>query len=454
MKKAAVRAGMIATALVLAGCAGRGGDAGSTQRIFPAYDYESPQANRLPELSGRYLVTLDDADPPWDGYPDDRRRPPTSNAGDTLTVVGLPLGQGEVLPVGQVELPTCVGGPNQPMSISADGTMALVLLYEDGHPSVLPASSGGMVPATGIVPVDLSDPLNPVVGEVYPFAEEAGALTVAIHPDGDVALVGLRESEEVLVLLLDGPRIVGDVAWPVFGDDANPKRPTSIQWHPSGRGFAMCMAGYKHVAFFSFVRHGANDMIEIHQWGDPVQSGPYPFTGIFSPDGEYFFSSDLAWSFRTGWFESASVGFISVYKVDQIMAPGARHERIGSISVGRSPTSLAISPDGSLLAVGNVEGGLLPLPYERTPNATDMGLLHLLRHDGSGQLEILTEVPIEAIPTGVTFSPDGGHVLIAGYDEDIVAIWEIQNINGTPRLVDTVIGIETGIGPHDVQIIP
>ncbi|MFG0251559.1 MAG: hypothetical protein ACF8NJ_01645, partial [Phycisphaerales bacterium JB038] len=358
MMKAVAAAGVIITALVLAGCVGRGQDEARTgPRVFAAYDYESPEADRIPPLSGRYLLTLDDADPPFEGYPDDRRKPPTSNAGDTLTVMGLPLGQGEALPVAQVDLGTCVAGPNQPMALSADGSFALVLVYEDGFPQTLSPRSGGMVAATGVAPIDLSDPLNPVVGEVFPFAEETGALTVAIRPQGDVALVGCQQSEEIVVLLLDGPRIVGEAAWPVFGNDAEPKRPTSIQWHPSGRGFAVCMAGYRHVAFFSFVRQGANDMIEIHRWGDPVQAGPYPFTGVFSPDGEYFFSTDLAWSFRTGWFESASVGFVSVYKVDQIMEPGARHERIGSVSVGRSPTSIAVSPDGSLIVVGNVEGG-------------------------------------------------------------------------------------------------
>jgi hypothetical protein len=453
MSKPAVWAAITVTALLLAGCAPQTVESENPQRIFDAYDYESPQAQRTPELSGDYLIALDDADPAFAGYPQDRRREADRDAGDTLTVVRLPLGQDEVLPVSQTPLPTAVAGPNQPMDISADGSFALVLVYEDGYPQELSASSGGMIPATGIVPVDLSDPMNPVVGEVHPFEEDQGALTVAISPKQDVALVGLRGSQEILVLLLDGPRIVETVATPVFGDDAQPKRPTSIRWHPSGRGFAVTMAGYRGTAFFRFIRDGVNDMIEILPWGEPVEGGPYPFTGLFSPDGAYYFTSDLAWSFRTGWFESASVGFISVYKVDQIMETGARHERLGSVSVGRSPTSIAISPDGSLIAVGNAEGGLVPLPAENTDNATDVGLLHLIHHDGSGRLEILTEVPTELIPTGVTFSPDGGHVLVAGYDENIVAIWEIQEIGGKPRLVDTTYGIETGIGPHDVHVI-
>ncbi len=452
MMKAAAVAGMVALTVVLGGCGGRGGEA--TTRVFPAYDYESPEAERMPPLAGRYLITLDDADPAFAKYPEARRRPAETEAGDTLTVVRLPLGEDEMLPVSQVPLPTAVGGPNQPMDIAPDGSFALVLVYDEGRPFDLSASSGGVVAATGVVPVDLSDPMHPIVGEVYPFTDDQGALTVAIHPAGDVALVGMRQSQEILVLTLDGPRIVDAVATPVFGDDAEPRRPSCIRWHPSGRGFAVCMPGYRGTAFFTFERNGVNDMIEIAPWGEPVEGAPYPFTGVFSPDGRLFFTTDLAWSFRTGWFESASVGFVSVYKIDQIMESGARHERIGSASVGRSPTSIAISPDGSLIAVGNAEGGLVPLPAENTPNATDMGLLHLLHHDGNGQLEILTEVPTELIPTSVTFTPDGGHVLVAGYDENIVAIWEVQQIDGKPRLVDTTYGIETGTGPHDVQVLP
>ncbi|MCK4871703.1 MAG: WD40 repeat domain-containing protein [Phycisphaerales bacterium] len=443
----------VGSLVLLSGCAGM--DTGSRlggQRVLEPYDYDDPANTRLPNVAGSYIISLDDADPPVVGYTDGRRLPPSTDRGDTLTIVQLSLTDaGGIQPFAQVDLPTTVSGPIDALTLSPDGTLALALSFDLDVPQEIPKISGGALPGTAVVPIDLTDPLNPVIGEKYDLAEP-GVMAVAIHPDGRRALALCFGSDEIHVLNIEDGVITNTESWPLLIDTKAPYHPTSIQWHPSGHGFAVSMADYRHLALFQFNTDGENGMIKIEPWGEPIKTGPYPFTVRFSPDGRFIYTTELAWSARTGWFENAAAGYISVYQVDPIMAPDAVHEHLGTVTVGRSPTSIDISPDGSLIAVGCMEGGLASNPDK--PGATSTGTLYLLRHDGLGGFDILTEVATEVMPAGVAFSPDGVHLFVAGYDENIISIWEVQQITGRPMLIDTGYGIEPGTGPHDIAVIP
>ena len=439
--------------LMLVGCAGHHGRRVlGPHEILPQYDYSLPGNDRIPDVAGSYIITLDDADPPTTAYTDDRRLPPSAPAGDTLTIARLPLLPDEALPVAQAGIPNSVSGPPCPVALSNDHTLALVITLDGAAPRKIPVEQGGFLYGTGVVPVDLTDPLFPVVGETLDLAGK-GITSVAIGPDNQYAIACCHATKEICVLKLDGPSIVDHQFLSIPIDTKQPLRPTSVTWHPDGQGFALSFAGFRHFALFQFSVNPEDGSYEITPWGDPVPTSPYPYTGRFSADGRYYFTTDLAWSARTAWGLGASVGYISAYSIDPVVAPGAMHKRLSSIAVGRSPVSIAVSPqDNNLVVVGDIEGGMVPDP--RVPIASDGGMLHLLRLDENGNFELLTEVRTSVIPEGVTFSADGRHVLVAGYDENIVSIWEIQMIDGAPRLVDTTYGIETGTGPHEVLLIP
>jgi WD40 repeat protein len=436
----------------LTGCSGAERMAGNEQGYRSAYDYAAEENPRVPSLAGSYVITIDDADPPVTTYTDDRRLPPEVEQGDTITVLQLPIQPvGGAMPYVQIPVSNTVSGPLEALEISEDGRTLLAITFDAPTPSEIPVVSGGVFPGTGILPIDLTDPLNPVVGEKLDLSEQ-GVISVSIHPDGDLALALCYGSNELYVLELEGGQIVNAEPWPLEIDTRQPYRPSSVDWHPSGRGFAINYANTRWLNLHEFIREGESGSWEIQPWGETVDMGPYAYTGRFSPDGQYYYTADLAWSGRTGWFATAAVGYFSAYRIDPIVAPGAMHQRLGSVTVGRSPIAFDVSPDGSLIAVANAEGGFVPNP--EAMGATDTGYLMLLHHDGEGHFEILTEVETQVIPAGVRFTPDGGHVLVAGYDENIVSVWEVQQIDGRPVLVDTFYGIEPGTGPHDVIVLP
>jgi len=161
------------------------------------------------------------------------------------------------------------------------------------------------------------------------------------------------------------------------------------------------------------VNRGSNDLSEI----DPAKAvlvrrhpaGPFAYDAVFSPDGKYVFVTSKTWS------------AVSVISVDNFQI-------LGSIKVGKDPSSLEITPDGKKLYVTNKMDGTVSVVNALT-------------------FQVVDTIRVQSEPGGIAITPDGRLVFVANFGSDTLSVIDAR----ADRVVRT---IAVGDSPDDVVLLP
>lgn len=419
------------------------------------------------DVSGRYILSLCDADMPATAFVDNLLGARNPEDKDMVTLIGLPMADGKddryVTPYAQIPVSNSVIGPPQAVAVTMDGRWAYIV--ENHGPAPMNATTTDDLPiGNKLTRLDLTDPMAPVEAGVATVGNEP--MAVDISPDGQYLCVVTKENRKQISIIPISEGGMGEALdWPLIGlDDDGNTVPSCVVWHPSGEFIAVTVPNTNQVVFYRVTR-GAGS-IGLIAWGEPVRVGQYPYSGRFTPDGRFFITTDMQWGQEVpGMFIEPPQGQLSVIRFNAA-APEATeggapapvtHEVVAAAPVGVNPEGLAISPDGSMVVTANLIRSFLP---ETDPRVTRGGSLSLLSMDRStGTLTPIEEYPINSMPVGLSFDAKGNFVVVSqfrSFDPAVVtgelAFFAVRG-GSRPSLEKADFWVGVGKGPHGVLIV-
>lgn len=450
---------LAALALMAGGCQSRGSG------TYAADANPSPVS-----IKGKYIAVLCDADMQATVFADGLLGTRDPNQQDALTVVPLPI----ALPTGeedkwqttvaQVPVSNSVMGPPASVAVTADGATAFVV--ESKGPAGPGATKLDDLPSgRRLTAVCMEDPTKPHQLATIDVGPEPRGVDVS--PDGRfVAVVLNTPGAQLLIVPTSKERPLGDpFSFPLPGLDSS-VRPSSVQWHKDGRHFAVTLPESGQIAFFEFNPDIGNGQPGIAPWGRPLAAGKHPVLGHFSPDGRYYFVSDVKWGPDVpGYLAGAAPGEVlafalshnpsSVTNEGTLDLDSVIHQPISAATVGVSPESMVVSPDGKFIVTANLKGSFLNSSDSRfTPG----GSLSLLGFDGS-VLSNFGEFPINAMPEGLAFDATGRHLIVSqfksfepGAVDGELGFYRLLEEN-PPRIDQILFWVGVGAGPHGILIV-
>ena len=472
LKRACVLATLAGLAL---GVGGLGGCAADTS---PA---------KVGDISGHYIAVLCDGDMSATVYADSQlaRKP---GAKDALTVVPLPIADPDgpdaitwQTSVNQLDVSNSALGPPVSLAASKDGHRVFVV-ESKGQAAPGATTLDQLPPGHRLSSFCFDDPAAPQL--LTSIDVGLDPVSVDVHPAGDLVIVATRTpGGQVVIVPTDEKEGFGEaLRFPLAGLDPNAK-PSCIAWHPDGNHFAVTLPELDLVAFYEFRRDGVDGEAGIAPWGEPVKVGKFPFSGRFSPDGRYFISADVHWGPDVeGYFAGASEGTLTSIRVSRVptcVVPPrneydrngalvaaedgrvdlslAMHEVVSTAVVGISPESLAISPDGRMIATGNIRRSFLKDGDSRQTRGGSLSLVGL--DSSSGELTNHGELVTNAYPGGIAFDAQGKHLIVTQYVsfsptavDGELAFYKVIRTN-PPTLLPADFYVGVGIGPHGVILV-
>ena len=248
-----------------------------------------------------------------------------------------------------------------------------------------------------------------VIGEIQTGWQPSG---IAFSRDGRLALVANRAGGSVSVLAVRPPHVrsVEEVTFAEADDEV-----IDVAIHPGG-GWALAAVreqGYLHVLTISEsqANTGLTDFF-VSSTDRKVSVYGRPYRVLFTPNGQ------TALCIGTGKGNGADADALTVVDVT-----GPTPQTIDFIPLGAGPEGISLSADGNLCAVVLMNGSNLAL---NDPFHQDHGLVILLERSGQSYVrrQILKTAPI---PTGVVFSPDERHLLIAVHGKKQLQMFPIRD---------------------------
>ena len=180
--------------------------------------------------------------------------------------------------------------------------------------------------------------------------------------------------------------------------------------------------------------------------------------GRWAPDGRHWIQADVGWG--PGPMDAV---FNSAGRLIAIR-PGAdgAHEVVSQAYTSLSPEGVEFSPDGTLIAVANMERSYLPhgLPYALFKRSQSSSLSLVTFDADTGELSVADgPVRMDAIlPEDVMFDDNGDALAVVSYQDTKrgtpQSAWlEIYAIDPGPRIRPTGQRIPLVRGAHDMEIV-
>ena len=243
-------------------------------------------------------------------------------------------------------------------------------------------------------------------------------LGVATTPDGSTEVV--VDSQSRLVSVISHQRLVSQIPLGVPGNsDA-----TDVVITPSGKLALVTDSRIRSRFGVVVVIDLTTDRVDTTI---PVGSGPSAIA--LSPDGSRAYVSD------TGYINNGNVAIIDL----------ATFQVVGYISVGQQPVGLAVSPDGSTLYVADAT---LYLQLNQPPNSDIPGYVDVvdLAND-----TIVKSVQVDVAPLILALSSDGTSVAVGNYGSNSISVFNTRTFQVvTLKIEPGVFGV--AFSPHGSSI--
>ena len=318
---------------------------------------------------------------------------PTGN--DTVLIIDVADPEAPKIVV-SLPLENSIAGPPTNLAISPNGKLALVA------DSLTVVEEGGVrkaVPTDKLFVIDMTSTPPKLVQTLTVGKQPSG---LSFSPKGDIALVCNRADGTISLLKIDGTQV-------------------------TQAGTIAVAAGVSHVVFTPDGKHALalkspdNRLAILDVDGDKVSYNKvdlptyaFPYNVAVTPDSKLAITADNG----NGGSSDGSLDAISVVDLE-----GPHPRVIAHITVEDAPEGLAISPDGKLAVVANVNGSNMKQAWFHHPNGT----VTVLTIDGKTVTPIKT-VEVGAFPEAVAFTPDGRYIYVGNYaDQD----FSILRVDGT-----------------------
>ncbi len=336
---------------------------------------------------------------------------------DTVQIVDLAQPEAPKI-VATLPLENSIIGPPTNVAISPNGTIALVA------DAVTVAEENGVrktVPTNKVFVIDLAaNP--PALAQTVIVGKQPSGLSFS--PKGNVALVCNRGDGTISILKIDGKNV-------------------------TQTGTVMVKPGVSHVVFTPdgkralALKSPDNGIAVLDVSGDKVSYTKvdlptylFPYNIVVSPDSKLAFTADNGGNGSS----DGNMDAISVIDLE-----GAHPHVIAHLTVEDAPEGLAISPDGTLLAVTNVNGSNKKGSWFYHRN----GSVSIFRIQGKTVIPVKT-VHVGTFPEATAFTPDGRYIFVGNNaDQD----FSILKVNGTD-VSDTGKRFKVGGHPASARMGP
>lgn len=410
-------------------------------------------------FEGRFLAVLSDVDMVASAYMGPPIGPRSDVMQDQLTL--FPLTDGR--PGAPVSIPVTNAVTAWPslLGFAPDGRTAYI--SETEKPATSDARSRADLEPSGLLSVVAID--DDLQGEVVQMIETGSrAVAVAVRPQGDVLAVSTMRNARIASGSAEpaSPQLglfpIGENGR--LGEmlrislEAAESDPPHIEWSPNGDLLAITMGGSDRVRFYRWDGEG------LSPHGDAVSTGKLPGVGHWSPDGRYFFVTNLHWGGDTeDLYVGSDISTMAAVRVAPLDAERPKHIMVSTVATGASAEEFAVSPDGTLLVSLNMERSFLA---PEDPRLTYHSSLTVMTWDEATEsLHSHGTFPFEGIlPEGITFDGSGRFLAVANFahanptrpvEETSVDFWRVVP-GPSPMLVQMDLKLPVMRGAHVVKL--
>lgn len=290
-------------------------------------------------------------------------------------------------------------GPPVNLAISPNGSIALVA------DSVTVAETNGMrktVPADKLFVIDMRANPPKLVETVTVGKQPSG---LSFSPKGDTALVCNRADGTISVLKIDGTSVTQTATVPVSPGVAQ------VVFTPDGKHALAVKSPDNKLAVLDI----DGDKVSYNKHDIPTY--PFPYNVVVTPNSRLAITAD------NGNLGSSDGSLDAVTVID---LEGPHPHAIAHVTVGDAPEGLAMSPQGTVAAVLNVDGS----NYKNAWFYHPAGSVTILRIAGKEVTPIKT-IEVGAFPEPLAFTPDGHYLYAGNYADQDFSILKVDGIEVT-----------------------
>jgi len=323
-----------------------------------------------------------------------------ATAPDSVSILDFSTFPPKMLTVENV--PNTVVGPPSNIAITPDGSLALVA----DSIKVDPTNASAWIPNSEIHVLDLEAKPPRVIATVLAGKQPSG---LSITHDGKFALVANRAEDSVTLLRISGNQVsaVETVKVCLPGES-----PSDVAISPDDK---LALVSAQKGGYLSVLRL-ADGHVEFT--GQKISAYGQPYRCVITPEG------DLGLTAGSGYGNGVDADAITVVDLHAKPIQAIQH-----ITIGSTPESIELSPDGKLL-VATVMNGSNLAPTNSLHTA--QGGLEILARRGK-TFEKIKTIPVGAIPEGVAFTADGSYLVVQCHPERELWIFRVKG----ERVTDT-----------------
>lgn len=326
--------------------------------------------------------------------------------GDSLTILDFATFPPKVEHIENV--PNTVIGPPSNIAITPDRSVALIA----NSIKLDPNNATNWLPHDEIHVLDLQATPRRVIGQVQAGKQPSG---MSITADGKFALVANRGEGTVTLLRISGKKVQAEGSTTI----CKPEESVSdVAISPDGK---LALASVQKGGYLAVLRLAEG---KVEFTGQKISVYGQPYRVVISPKGDFAFTAGAG--FGNG-LDNDAVTVIDL-KADRIKA-------VDFVTIGASPESVEISPNGRMLAVVVMNGSNLA---RESPQLTKNGLLEILVLDGK-RYRKTQSIKTAAIPEGVAFTSDGKKLVVQGHPARELWVYSV----GREKVEDT--GVRIGV---------
>jgi DNA-binding beta-propeller fold protein YncE len=303
--------------------------------------------------------------------------------------------------IGSLPIANSIVGPPSNIVITSDQSMALIANALETSP-VKGVTSWKMSASNFITVVDLtSDPIH-IIGKVKVGNMPSG---MSIDASGKMALVANRRDKTISVLSINGKSV--KVTDTIKMNDVV----TSVAISPNGRSAYATKFDKHSVAELNISSSG-----KVTYTGRDIPVGLYPWAITISSDG----SKAMVTNIGKGSASDGNANTLSV--LDLTAKPAVRVEQ--HVSIGDAPEGIAISPNGSFVAV-TLLAGSFAVPIDAWYRK-EVGQLSVLSN-GEESISKLDNIQVGSFPEGIAFSADSSHIYVGNFASESLSVVELTS---------------------------
>jgi DNA-binding beta-propeller fold protein YncE len=337
---------------------------------------------------------------------------PDNPVPDNVAIIDLAGKQPKI--IAEIEVPTSLVGPPQSVAIAPDKSFALV----SAATKIDPANKKKTAPESKLSVIDLKAKPPAVIAT---HETGAGASGVSINAAGTLALVANRVEGTVSIFTIVGNKLTPGGKL----DLGNPKSgPSAVAFTPDGKRALVTRDGDHKVSVLD-----VDGTKVVHSKRD-IHAGLKPYPLEITRDGAYAVISNIGMSGG----DSDTISLIDL-KLDPPRA-------VDTVSVGQTPESIGVSPNGRYVAVTVMNGSNKP---KASPFHKPNGIVSIYRIS-KGKLTKVTEAKAGTWCQGAGWSKDSKTLIVQCMVEQELLVYAFNGKSLSPKGSVKVKGGPGGLG--------